>query len=228
MKPIYRKIMYICLWLLFYPQIWYYFLIPELFFEGTYMPQLTAIIICYIIGIVDTYYRPFSDSIKEDIATNPIYNIILLGLFLLNPLLVVAAFKENRNIISAYIPPWDSPIVSVIGITLLVLSGIISVTGRIQLSWFGSGVLHIEKDHRLITTGIYGVIRHPIYSGSVFGVIGLFMAFRSVIVLCFVTLLYFMVIRHRLLFEEKMLTEEFGDQYRDYMKKTKRLIPYIY
>jgi protein-S-isoprenylcysteine O-methyltransferase Ste14 len=43
-----------------------------------------------------------------------------------------------------------------------------------------------------------------------------------------VTALYFAVIRHRLIFEERMLVEEFGDEYRDYMKKTWRLIPFIY
>jgi protein-S-isoprenylcysteine O-methyltransferase Ste14 len=43
-----------------------------------------------------------------------------------------------------------------------------------------------------------------------------------------VTALYFVVIRHRLLFEERMLVEEFGDEYREYMQKTKRLIPYVY
>ena len=48
------------------------------------------------------------------------------------------------------------------------------------------------------------------------------------IMLIVVSVLYFVVLRHRLLFEEKLLIEEFGEEYRDYMKKTKRLIPYLY
>jgi MFS family permease len=43
-----------------------------------------------------------------------------------------------------------------------------------------------------------------------------------------VAALCFAVIRHRLLSEERMLLEEFGDEYREYMQKTKRLIPYVY
>jgi protein-S-isoprenylcysteine O-methyltransferase Ste14 len=77
-------------------------------------------------------------------------------------------------------------------------------------------------------SGVYGIVRHPIYSGGLIGVGGFYVASGSLVVLVTVTALYFAVIRHRLIFEERMLVEEFGDEYRDYMKKTWRLIPFIY
>jgi protein-S-isoprenylcysteine O-methyltransferase Ste14 len=111
---------------------------------------------------------------------------------------------------------------------LLITGGAVTVAGRAQLAKFGSGVLRIEEGHRLVTNGIYGLIRHPIYGGGLVGVVGLYLAFRSLIMLVAVTAVYFAVINHRLLFEERMLVDEFGDEYKAYMRKTRRLIPYIY
>ena len=222
-----RKILYVVLWYMVYPQAWYLWLIPGLFTDPAYRLMLAAIVISYVIGIMDTYYRPFSESIKGDLETNPVYNFVLLGLSLLNPLLVVAAFRE-RATVARLLPLWDSPLVSLAGIALLVVGGAVTVAGRAQLARFGSGILRIEEGHRLVTSGVYGVVRHPIYSGGLIAVVGIYTAFRSLVVLVAVTAVYFVVIRHRLLFEEEMLVEEFGDEYRDYMKKTKRLIPLIY
>ena len=228
MKPLHRKILYVVLWYLVYPQLWYLYLIPELFFDPRYLLSLSALLITYLVGLIDTYFRPFSESIRGDLKTNPVYNVIILGLFILNPLLVVLAFQENRLLIAGSLPIWDDSLVSYFGLLLLIVGSAVSVTGRAQLAKFGSGVLHIEDDHRLITTGVFGYIRHPVYAGGILGLVGIYMAFRSVIMLILVSTLYFIVIRHRLLFEEEMLVEEFSDEYREYMKRTKRLIPLLY
>jgi len=227
LKPLVRKILYIVLWYLVYPQVWYLWLIPGLFNDPVYRLMAAAVIVSYAVGVLDTYYRPFSESIKGDLETNPVYNLVLLGLFLLNPLFVVAAFREGP-IVAQLLPLWGNPLVSVAGIALLVAGGAVTVAGRAQLAGYGSGVLHVDEGQRLVTSGVYGVIRHPIYSGGLIGVVGFYIAFRSLVVLVAVKALYFAVIRHRLLFEERMMVEEFGDEYRGYMKRTKRLIPLIY
>jgi len=227
LNPVVRKVLYVVGWYLVYPQAWYLWLIPELFTGPEYRLMLAAILVSYVIGLLDTYFRPFSESIRGDLETNPVYNLVLLGLFLLNPLFVVAAFREGPAV-ARLLPFWGSPLVSVAGIALLVVGGAVTVAGRAQLAGYGSGVLRIEEGQRLVTSGVYGVIRHPIYGGGLIGVVGLYAAFRSLVMLVAVTALYFVVIRHRLLFEERMLVDEFGDEYRNYMKKTKRLIPYVY
>ena len=171
LRPLVRKILYVVLWYMVYPQAWYLWLIPGLFTDPAYRLMLAAIVISYVIGTMDTYYRPFSESIKGDLETNPVYNLVLLGLFLLNPLFAVAAFRE-RATVARLLPLWDNPVVSLVGIALLVVGGAVTVAGRAQLARFGSGILRIEEEHRLVTTGIYGVIRHPIYGGGLIGEIG--------------------------------------------------------
>ena len=110
MKPLHRKILYVVLWYLVYPQLWYLYLIPELFFDPENLLSLSAILITYLVGLIDTYFRPFSESIRGDLKTNPVYNFILLGLFILNPLLVILAFHENRLLIAGSLPFWDNPV----------------------------------------------------------------------------------------------------------------------
>ncbi|MFX0152699.1 MAG: methyltransferase family protein, partial [Candidatus Hodarchaeota archaeon] len=126
------------------------------------------------------------------------------------------------------LPFWDTFIFSILGIILLILGGLFLITGRYQLKQFGSGVLHIEEDHKMITSGIFQYIRHPIYAGSLLGIFGFYLAFRSIIILIAVSVIYFLIFRHRLTFEEELLIKEFGDQYKEYMQRTKRLIPYLY
>jgi len=74
--------------------------IPELFFDPKNLIFVSAILLSYVIGIVDTYFRPFSESIQKDVTTNPLYNMILLALFVFNPLLVILAFQENRLLVA--------------------------------------------------------------------------------------------------------------------------------
>ncbi len=91
-----------------------------------------------------------------------------------------------------------------------------------------SPVLEIRKNHKLITEGPYKFVRHPMYT-----VIWIWMLCQGMILSNWVvmivgiltwSILYFV----RLPDEEKMMIEEFSQEYKDYMKKTKRIIPGVY
>jgi protein-S-isoprenylcysteine O-methyltransferase Ste14 len=76
----------------------------------------------------------------------------------------------------------------------------------------------------LITTGVYGVVRHPLYLAGI-----IFFTFDSHITVNGLTLtvladLYFV---WGALIEERRFLRIFGDQYREYMKKVPRLFPKI-
>ena len=88
-------------------------------------------------------------------------------------------------------------------------------------------LLQIVKDHRLITTGLFTYIRHPLYFGRIMLSFGWVLFFSSLLgaVLMMTGSLFLLV---RIHIEEKMLFEEFGSDYRDYQKITWRLIPFIY
>ncbi|NVM05139.1 MAG: isoprenylcysteine carboxylmethyltransferase family protein [Candidatus Helarchaeota archaeon] len=167
--------------------------------------------------------RPISEKGEADK-----FSIIILILFLVSPIIHIIDYYENLYIISKHFPFWDNLVISYIGISLYILGGIVAIVSRIQLGKFGSGSLVIEEDHKLITKGIYQKIRHPMYSGALIGIIGSGLVFRTIFMLVSCFILYFFVFRQRIIVEERLLKGEFGEEYLSYMKKTKRLIPFIY
>jgi protein-S-isoprenylcysteine O-methyltransferase Ste14 len=91
-----------------------------------------------------------------------------------------------------------------------------------------SNSLELRENHRLITTGIYKSIRHPMYT-AIF-VYALAQAFLLANWIagpgCLVAFALMFV--SRLNTEERMMLEKFGRQYEDYVVRTKRLIPGIW
>ncbi len=88
-----------------------------------------------------------------------------------------------------------------------------------------SMILEIKEGHHLVKTGIYERIRHPMYAHFWIWVVVQGIVLANWLVLVFGTaawgLLYFL----RVPKEEEMLIAEFGDEYREYMKTTGRVMP---
>jgi len=86
----------------------------------------------------------------------------------------------------------------------------------------------VSKNQKLTTIGIYNYVRHPAYTGSLISFLGLGIAFNSWISIFVIILPIFLAFLNRITVEEKLLVENFGEEYHQYCEKTKRLIPYIY
>jgi len=88
--------------------------------------------------------------------------------------------------------------------------------------------LSIHQNHVLIISGLYKYIRHPSYTGSLLSFFEFALSLNnwiSLIIIFFPVLSAFI---HRINIEEKLLRDQIGSEYVDYMKKTKRLIPMVY
>jgi len=87
-----------------------------------------------------------------------------------------------------------------------------------------STVLQLRKGHALVTRGPYRWIRHPMYTALMLSFIGLSLvsAVWPLMVLVFLSILFFYRVVSR---EETMMVEQFGDEYRAYMKRTGRFLP---
>ena len=81
-----------------------------------------------------------------------------------------------------------------------------------------------EKEQILQQEGVLGIIRHPLYSGSILALLGLIVFFPdlAILVMCMILILYFLV---GILIEEKKLIAEFGEEYIDYRHRVPALIP---
>ena len=114
-----------------------------------------------------------------------------------------------------------------IGIALFALGIVINAWAMATLRSLYTVRLSVQEGHRLVTGGPYRIVRHPGYFGFLLALPGMGLALGSLTILAFtVAILAWLV--SRIKEEETMLVEEFGDAYRAYQKRTKRLIPFVY
>lgn len=85
-----------------------------------------------------------------------------------------------------------------------------------------------HADQALIIDGPYRYVRHPGYSGGLLVYAGWGMATGSLVGLVVIVAMMAYGLIRRIQVEEKVMIEAFGEQYSNYMKRTKRLIPWIY
>jgi protein-S-isoprenylcysteine O-methyltransferase Ste14 len=115
---------------------------------------------------------------------------------------------------------WLGVVLSALGFALVFWSGV--VLGRQY-----SADVTIQKEHHLISSGVYRLIRHPRYLGIIALSIGISYVFRSWIGLI-ASLFFFAILIFRIRDEESMMHKEFGMQWEAYCKHSWRLIPYIF
>jgi protein-S-isoprenylcysteine O-methyltransferase Ste14 len=114
-----------------------------------------------------------------------------------------------------------------LGVGLYALGGGLRLWPVFVLGHRFSGLVAIQPDHALVTTGIYSVIRHPSYLGLLVNALGWALAFRSLVGLILVALLLPPLVA-RIHAEERLLRAQFGATYDAYCRRTSRLIPRLY
>ena len=112
------------------------------------------------------------------------------------------------------------------GTAVLVASLALAVWARRHLGPYWSGTITVKEEHRLIRSGPYSFVRHPIYTGLVGGMVGTAIALDELRGVLSVLLLLAAYLR-KIRIEEKWLVERFGQTYLDYRKKVKALIPFV-
>ncbi len=98
----------------------------------------------------------------------------------------------------------------------------------IYLGRFFTTNVAIAKDHRLIDSGPYRFIRHPSYTGNLLVVLAFSLSFANWASFLIIFLPNCAVILWRIQVEEAALVEALGENYLNYQRRTKRLLPFIY
>jgi protein-S-isoprenylcysteine O-methyltransferase Ste14 len=149
--------------------------------------------------------------------------VLLAGLGVGIYLGVLAAFAAPQFAILG-----DRPLLFAIGI-LLMLAGV-------ALRWYSIWVLgrfftlsvSIQAGQTVVERGPYRYIRHPSYSGAMLTLIGFGLVLSNWLSLGLVFLGIIVGYGYRVHVEEKALVEGLGPAYDDYMRRTKRFIPYVF
>ncbi|WP_432287619.1 isoprenylcysteine carboxylmethyltransferase family protein [Aminobacter sp. BA135] len=140
------------------------------------------------------------------------------------------------GLLSAYLPAYDDRIdfwtiggetIRWIGVALFAAGGMLRLWPFFVLGSRFSGLVAIQPGHRLVTSGIYALIRHPSYLGLLVNALGWALVFRSGVGVILVGLTLVPLVA-RIRSEERLLRTHFGAEYDDYARRTWRLVPGLY
>jgi protein-S-isoprenylcysteine O-methyltransferase len=99
----------------------------------------------------------------------------------------------------------------------------ITVLGR-----FFTSDLVVQSGHRIVRSGPYRVVRHPSYTGILICFLGIGLAMYNWLSLVCLLGLVGAAILYRTRVEERMLEKEFGNEYAEYRRRTRRLVPGLF
>ncbi len=109
----------------------------------------------------------------------------------------------------------------------LALAGLgFAIWARVHLGRYWSGALTLKQGHRLIRTGPYALVRHPIYTGVITAIAGTAVTLgelRGALAVVLVTTAYV----RKIVIEERALFREFGLEHARYRERVKALVPFI-
>jgi protein-S-isoprenylcysteine O-methyltransferase len=114
------------------------------------------------------------------------------------------------------------------GLAMFLLGLALTVWAYHTLGRFFSLEVQVQAEHRIVNTGPYRFLRHPGYAGVLFGFIGLGLALQSWVSVLVLLIATTAALAYRARIEENFLVAELGDEYVQYMARTKRLVPYVW
>jgi len=113
------------------------------------------------------------------------------------------------------------------GLAVLLIGAGVSIWAELTLGRFLNWQVQVLPDHNIVDKGPYRLIRHPMYTGQIVSFIGLGLAMQSWAAILVVLVASGIRYGIRIRVEERLLVSKLGDNYVQYMKRTKRLIPFI-
>jgi protein-S-isoprenylcysteine O-methyltransferase Ste14 len=153
--------------------------------------------------------------------TRPVQRIVIAVGFLLVPGMMVLAGLDHRF-------GWSTvPVPVVVVGDVLVAAGLVLAQWVVIQNSYAAATITVEHEQPLVSTGLYGVVRHPLYVGALIMMIGAPLALGSLWALA-IPIPGLALLAVRILDEEKMLTQQLAG-YADYTQKVPyRLVPHLW
>jgi protein-S-isoprenylcysteine O-methyltransferase Ste14 len=179
----------------------------------------------YIIWLLPEFIASFTDRMSSNakVSDGASHVVIFVSIWL-----AIYAGYWSAFVVRPLAIPWHR--------TLLFAVGIFLMLAGVAFRWYSIRVLGkyftrqvaIQPGQTVVENGPYRLIRHPSYSGALLTIFGLGLAFTNWLSLIGVVTLAFVGYSYRVWVEEKTLVNALGEPYRQYMKRTKRFIPFVY
>ena len=181
---------------------------------------LWILVILGILGnILQPSYSPFKIGDRQDHGTAlqilwTVYTAIGLA---------ILEYAFNKTHFSNPLTLWQYLFLSLSVLGLVLRTWSVFTLGR-HFSMY----IELQKDHQLITTGPYHLLRHPSYTGAFLTYFSMILFMESWFSAIISFPLLFWAFYRRIQFEEPYLRDQFGTEYDNFCKNRWKLIPGIY
>jgi len=139
---------------------------------------------------------------------------------------VLMAWPHPPHWLSArFVPP--GALTEWLGTAILAAGLAFATWARMHLGGNWSGTVTLKQDHELIRSGPYRFVRHPIYTGLLFALLGTALSlgeWRGLVALGLIAAAF----ARKMRIEEQFMRENFGDAYGRYRAEVPALIPFLY
>lgn len=129
---------------------------------------------------------------------------------------------------TTYFPIGSSLIIGHAGLALIYIGILLRLIVVRSLGRYFTVDVTIREGHQLKTDGFYKYLRHPSYFASLLSFVGFGISLNNWVSLILVTVAITTVFIIRINVEEKVLIDQFGEEYLEYKRNTKGLIPYVW
>ncbi len=157
---------------------------------------------------------------RSDVRARLLVWGVMLGWFLLfSPRFQPGLLSER------FVPM--GPAAAYIGFLLTVAGLGFALWARFAIGRNWGGLITVQKDHKLVRSGPYAIVRHPIYSGFMLATFGTAIAFGEISGLV-ATALVVLSWGYKSRLEERFMIEKFGAEYEQYRHEVNALIPGVW
>lgn len=186
----------------------------------------TIIVIFYLLMILwfasEFFYKKTllskaTDYKEQGFSVNILWTVFVVSIFSAVTVSHIFSYPIYQSITLSYFA------LVLIFASILARYFIIRALGR-----FFTVDVSVKEDHDIKKDGFYKIIRHPSYLSSLITFLSLGLFLNNWISLVVIIVPTFLAYSYRIKVEENLLQEKLGNDYKSYMKTTKKLIPFIY
>jgi protein-S-isoprenylcysteine O-methyltransferase len=171
----------------------------------------------------NVHARTARTATHRSVADGGTMRVMMVVMFVAQSLALVSAYLSI-----AQLDKHSGPLAFWVGLSLMMLASLLRRHCMGQLREHFTTEVRVVEGQTVVVTGAYRLLRHPSYTAAILMFLGLGLALTNWISIAILAVAAIVVYHHRLIVEESALAAGLGEPYRQFLRKRKRLIPYVY
>lgn len=173
-----------------------------------------------------TYWGIKANKVKAAVYTQGRASRLIYLFFLFFSLFSVYIPAFAVGVLGCQVIP-VSTLSEIMGVIICMAGVAFAIWARRTLGTNWSAKVTLKKEHELVQSGPYSIVRHPIYTGFEMATLGPAIVvgqLKGFVALAIIFIAHVLKIR----MEEELMNKQFPSQYAEYAKRVKRLIPFVF